>query len=248
MPIHDWSRVDRWLFHDFSLSWIAELSGRLNAGVLPSGYYAFTETLDDGSRPLFIDLPEPDADVKDPRKPGESRSLFELPPRTWFQAPCLAPEYGEHIISIRSSNTHGVMAAIRIVTQDAKRRRQRFASFVAWAVEVIRHGYPLLIVDLFPTKPDGTMNLTKALWEEFVEEDLPLAPNKPLTLVSYSAGRENTAYVEPVAVGDPLPDMPFFLKPDLYVPVPLEATYQTCWSHFPAALKHLLTGEVPEES
>jgi hypothetical protein len=44
-------------------------------------------------------------------------------------------------------------------------------------------------------------------------------------------------YVEPVAVGDVLPDMPIFLTPERYVPCPLEATYQTTWSVFPAALK-----------
>jgi len=56
------------------------------------------------------------------------------------------------------------------------------------------------------------------------------------------------AYVEFVAVGDPLPDMPLFLKPEFYVLAPLEATYQTTWNGFPAALKGLLeapTGESP---
>jgi hypothetical protein len=31
--------------------------------------------------------------------------------------------------------------------------------------------------------------------------------------------------------------VPIFLKPEIYVPGPLEATYQTTWSVFPAALK-----------
>jgi hypothetical protein len=45
------------------------------------------------------------------------------------------------------------------------------------------------------------------------------------------------AYVEPVAVGDPLPEMPVFLTADRYVPCPLEGTYQTAWDQFPAPLK-----------
>ncbi|HEX8202009.1 MAG TPA: hypothetical protein VF590_16155 [Isosphaeraceae bacterium] len=48
------------------------------------------------------------------------------------------------------------------------------------------------------------------------------------------------AYVEPVAVGDVLPEMPLFLKPGFYVPAPLEATYRTTWDLFPAPLKGLL--------
>jgi hypothetical protein len=34
--------------------------------------------------------------------------------------------------------------------------------------------------------------------------------------------------------------MPLFLEPELYVPVPLEATYETTWGVFPAALRGLL--------
>ena len=48
------------------------------------------------------------------------------------------------------------------------------------------------------------------------------------------------AYVEPIGVGDALPEMPLFLKPEIYVPTPLEATYQTTWDVFPSVLKGLL--------
>jgi hypothetical protein len=69
-----------------------------------------------------------------------------------------------------------------------------------------------------------------------------LPADKRLTLASYDAGPERVAYVEFVAVGDALPDMPLFLRPGVYVPAPLEATYQTTWGGFPAALKGLLEG------
>lgn len=64
--------------------------------------------------------------------------------------------------------------------------------------------------------------------------------DKPLTLVSYDAGSLQVAYVEFVAVGDPLPEMPLFLKPEFSVPAPLETTYQATWAVFPDALKPLL--------
>ena len=42
-------------------------------------------------------------------------------------------------------------------------------------------------------------------------------------------------------VGDALPDMPIFLKPDFYVPAPLEETYRITWDDFfPAPMKRLL--------
>jgi hypothetical protein len=46
--------------------------------------------------------------------------------------------------------------------------------------------------------------------------------------------------VESIAVGEVLPEMSLFLKPEIYVPTPLEATYQASWSVFPAVLKGLL--------
>src|SRR5437870_4242734 len=43
MPIHDWTRVDAGIFHDFHNVWIAALRNALNSGILPSGYYALSE-------------------------------------------------------------------------------------------------------------------------------------------------------------------------------------------------------------
>ena len=38
------------------------------------------------------------------------------------------------------------------------------------------------------------------------------------------------AYVEPVAMGDELPDMPLYVEPNGYVLVPLEATYRRAFA------------------
>ena len=43
MPIHDWTRVEPGIFHDFHSAWVMELRNALNGGVLPAGYYALTE-------------------------------------------------------------------------------------------------------------------------------------------------------------------------------------------------------------
>jgi hypothetical protein len=65
-------------------------------------------------------------------------------------------------------------------------------------------------------------------------------PDKPLIVAAYEAGRPPTAYVEPIAVGETLPEMPFFLGPGSYVPAPLDATYQMAWIAFPTPLKPFL--------
>ena len=43
MPVHDWTRVDAGVFHDFHSSWIIHLKEALNAGLLPGDYYAQAE-------------------------------------------------------------------------------------------------------------------------------------------------------------------------------------------------------------
>ena len=48
------------------------------------------------------------------------------------------------------------------------------------------------------------------------------------------------AFIEPVAVGDRLPDMPLFLTADVYVPVPLESSYQSAWDGVPAVWRQVL--------
>jgi len=52
-------------------------------------------------------------------------------------------------------------------------------------------------------------------------------------LMSYNAGREKIAYIEPLAIGDSTPDMPLFLTPHLHVKVPLELTYGATWNVLP---------------
>ena len=43
MPIHDWTRVDATLFHDFHQAWTVGIRNALNAGLLPKGYSALVE-------------------------------------------------------------------------------------------------------------------------------------------------------------------------------------------------------------
>jgi hypothetical protein len=64
--------------------------------------------------------------------------------------------------------------------------------------------------------------------------------DKPLTLASYEAGPVPTAYVEPVAVGDPLTDMPLFLEPDFYINAPLQATYDAAYAGVPRYYRDIL--------
>jgi len=56
MPIHDWTRVDAGIFHDFHHEWISTIKRALNAGVLPPDYYALAEQIAGGLGPDVLTL------------------------------------------------------------------------------------------------------------------------------------------------------------------------------------------------
>lgn len=135
------------------------------------------------------------------------------------------------------------VAVLEIISPGNKASRIELRALVEKIVNLIRQGVHLLIVDLFPPDLRGPHGLHHEIWSEFHDEEFSLSREKPLSLVAYKAGLKMfEAYVEPVAVGDVLPDMPLFLQSDLFVRAPLEATYQASWSQFPTTLKGLLEG------
>ena len=56
MPIHDWTRVDAGLFHHFHQQWTNSLCNALNAGGLPSNYFALVEQRIRGPIPDVLTL------------------------------------------------------------------------------------------------------------------------------------------------------------------------------------------------
>ena len=56
-----------------------------------------------------------------------------------------------------------------------------------------------------------------------------------------------SAFIEPVTVGDVLPDMPLFLWNGVHVPTPLELTYQATWDASPEGMRLAVeTGVMPD--
>ena len=102
-------------------------------------------------------------------------------------------------------------------------------------------GIHLLLVDLFPPPLLAPRGIHCALWREDCGTDYALPADKPLTCVAYVGGAGSEAFIDPVAVGDALPDMPLFLTPEVYVSVPLEKTYQSAWGAMPAFWRDVLT-------
>src|SRR5438105_3138901 len=65
MPIHGWTRVESGIFHHFHHSWIEEISGALNGGLLPPDYYALAEQQAAGFGPDVLTLQSAQPDDQD---------------------------------------------------------------------------------------------------------------------------------------------------------------------------------------
>jgi hypothetical protein len=242
VPIHDWTRVEPGLFHDFHLGWIAALRRSLNGGLLPKGYYALAEQVAGGPIPDVLTLQASSRRSKPPTDAPGGVAVADVPPRTAVVRQAEEDIYAARANHIAIRHSRGtVVAVIEIISPGNKSSRHALRTFVEKSAEFLRHGIHLLVIDLFPPTPRDPAGIHKAIWDEILDEPFELPAGKPLTLAAYSAGVPKTAFVEPVAVGHQLPDMPLFLESGRYVPVPLEATYQASWAAFPADLAPELT-------
>jgi hypothetical protein len=243
MPIHDWTRVDAGVWHDFHLTWIGELKKVLNSGLLPDDYYALAEQIAGPMGPDVLTLQTPsEGDDLSPDEPRGMVAVADAPPKVRFT---MRPDVDQFVLKrrtlvIRHVSGHRVVALIELISPGNKAGRNPFRSFVDKSVTTLAQGIQLLIVDLFPPGPRDPQGIHNAVWKRVTGLTFDLPPDKRLTLVAYSAGPVPVAYVEPVAVGDVLPDMPLFLDPNRYVYVPLESTYRAAYESVPRFYRAIL--------
>jgi hypothetical protein len=241
MPMHDWTRVRPGTYHAFHYQWIATLANALNFGGLPPGYFALPEQRVGGPEPDVLTLERPGPA---PAANGNGGVAVQTtPPRTRFVMESDRSNYARRANHLAIRHDEGeVVAVIEIVSPGNKDSRHAIQSFVTKALEYLEAGVHLLIVDPFPPTRRDPQGIHGAIWGEFEDAPFELPSDKQLTCVSYMAGGKTVAFVEPLAVGDSLPNMPLYLTPSRYVWCPLEPTYQTTWAVFPPVLKEQLEG------
>jgi hypothetical protein len=135
------------------------------------------------------------------------------------------------------------VAVVEVVSPGNRSTRQALDQFTRKAADFLEQGIHLLVIDLIPPGRFDPNGIHGAIWDYVAGMDYSPPVDKPLTVVAYESDLVFRAYVEPVAVGDPLPDMPLFLEPGDWVPVPLERSYQTTWDTLPIPLKELIQGQ-----
>jgi hypothetical protein len=234
MPIHDWNRVRANRFHDFHQRWTVAICDSLNGGLLPPGFFAMIEQKTGGPEPDVVTL-----GLKPPHELSEGgTAVAAQPPRTRFVVRTEAARYADKANRVTIRHPDGeVVAIVEVVSPGNKDSQHAIDSFARKAAEFLRAGIHLLIVDLFPPGRRDPQGIHPVIWERFSDESFALPADKPLTAAAYCAGAEFVAYVEPLAVGDMLPEMPLFFHAERYINCPLEPSYQVAWAQYPQPLK-----------
>lgn len=248
MPIHDWTRVSAGTWHDFHNSWIAEIRRVLNSGLLPSEYYAQSEQIIGNMGPDLLALRvQNGTSVNGVHSEADPASAMGVavavaPPLPKLVSEVELAEYTRRrrTVAIRHSSDDEIVALIEIVSPGNKSSQRRFEAFVDKAAESIERGFHLLVVDLFPPTVRDPRGIHAAIWDEIEGAEFVPPADSPLTLVAYSCGSPIRAYIEPTAVGRELLEMPLFLEPEIYVNVPLEATYRASFVGLPRKWKDVL--------
>jgi len=245
MPFHNWARMPAGMYHTFHQMWSLQIMIALNSGLLPKGISAIVEPR--------VDRWEPDVIAVDRKRKGKSTEddgdlLILDPPKTQMvfrtDSDVLADRANRVVVKYHLGRT---IAIIELLSPGNKDSRGRLKAFVRKIGESIQKGVHVLIVDLFPPTSRDPEGIHPLIWDEIKDDTFELPADKDRTLVSYEASWDKVAYVQPIALGDSLPDMPLFLAEGKHVKVPLEATYQSAWANCPEEFREAVeTGVLPQ--
>jgi hypothetical protein len=246
MPIHDWTRVPAGLFHHFHQDWSIEVARTLNRGRLPKGLSALVEQRSGAWEPDVLAI-----ESRGKSKVGLSSGGLATVERPNAQ---IVRRSTKEIYAGRSNrivvkhHLGRIVAVIEIVSAGNKDSKAAIRDFLDKTIQFLQAGIHVLVVDLFPPTSRDPQGLHRLIWDEFEDEDFAFPPGKDRILASYQTGREKAAYVEPIGVGDIMPDMPLFLASELNIKVPLEMTYQATWEASPEEMRVAVeTGVLPVE-
>ena len=233
MPVHDWSRVAAGIFHDFHHAWIEEIKRALNAGLLPSDYYALAEQRTAGYGPDVLAL-QVDSDDSFDGPSHRNGGLVVAKPQVAVIAETDMAFYRrkQNVVAVRHVSDDRVVALVEVVSPGNKSSRAALRSFVEKTAQLLDQRIHLLILDLHRPGNFDRQGIHGAIWEEVAEAWVaPL--DRPMTLVGYESALTVRAFVQPLAIGDVLIDMPLYLEPGGYVLVPLESTYARAFDALP---------------
>jgi hypothetical protein len=246
VPIHDWTRVEAGIFHDFHNEWLVAIKHALNRQLRGSGYYALVEQ-DIGNFNADVLTLE---GVNGGGKPNGGRAagksgpaVLTATPKARYlvdEQPRWPARHKQRGLVFRHVSRDRPAAVLEIVSPGNKGDRESLDQFVFKVRTLLAHDVNVSLVDLFPPTERDRHGIHRRVWGP--DRVYRFDPAKPLTCAAYASGNAPRGYIEPVAVGDALPDLPVFLTPDEYVLAPLEAAYAAAFAEMPDHIQGALAG------
>jgi hypothetical protein len=229
--------VQAGIFHDFHHAWIEELKRALNTGLLPGDYYALAEQHASGLGPdvLTLEAVGDEHDGPPTQSRGNGGNLLLAPPKVALTAESELDFYRrkQSEVVVRHASGDRIVAVIEIISPGNKASRAAMHSFLEKIAQLLEQRIHLLVLDLHAPGPRDPQGIHGAIWEDLTGESYTASTDRPLTFVAYESGATIRAYVQGLAVGESLTDMPLFLEPSAHVPVPLEMTYERAFAALP---------------
>jgi hypothetical protein len=242
MPIHDWTRVEAGIFHDFHNAWLVQIRDVCNSGLLPAGYYALTEQHAGAyiADVLTLQTPSPGEEpVSRPEIGGVQ--VAEAAPRVRRRLTAAAGlRRRRRTLAIRHVTRHRLIALLELVSPANKDRSAHVDELVEKVEQALRLGIHVLLGDLFPPGRHDPNGVPWEVWQRLDGEPYELPADEQLTVASYVADKVPDVYLEHLAVGAALPEKPLFLDPDRYIYIPLERTYQAAYRGVPGVWREVL--------
>src|SRR5713101_5455820 len=132
MPVHDWTRVEAGIFHDFHHEWISTIRRTLNDSLLPPEYYALAEQQAAGFGPDVLTLNAGPGGTEEAAAPAGPSTGVPAQPRTRFTFESDAEFYRRKKSSVVVRHVSGdrIVAMVEIVSPGNKAGRKAFRSFV----------------------------------------------------------------------------------------------------------------------
>lgn len=160
---------------------------------------------------------------------GGTATLAAPPEPTLVVDADLADQYVYEVLIFDQSRARQLVAAVEIVSPGNKDRPENRLALVTKCAALLQQGVCVSLVDLVTTR---NFNLYTELLELLNKSDPAFEPEPPpiyaVTCRARKVGRtarlESWAY--PLAIGQPLPNLPIWLSEQVNVPLVLEASYE----------------------
>ncbi len=243
MPVHDWTRVDAGIFHHFHHGWIEDISRALNRGLLPPEYYALAEQIAGGVGPDVLTLHIRSATAPAVPEPAGGVAVATAPPRVQFRLrrtrQVRSESQGDRHSARQQSQGRGGHGGRVAREQEHAARGARFRPQGGATPASGHSSADRRSVSAGASRSAGPAKAHMGRVLRRVR--IRIAARSPADARRLHCRAGTEALIEPTGVGAVLVDMPLFLIPEVYVPIPLEATYQSAWEAVPAYWRDVLS-------